>query len=135
MENRLKELRKSMKNTSFNELNFNDQHRKNILEKIHKVEEKDEDIFFSVMQLLTHEKTGFDLTKNLRSRGIKRYENNEGFLYTLLHRLEKTGYIRSSWDASGAKHYQLTNKGTKILQKSESTKSRKHLVLKELLEG
>ncbi|MFC0270484.1 PadR family transcriptional regulator [Metabacillus herbersteinensis] len=135
MENRLNELRKSMKNSPFNELEFNDQHRKNILEKIHKVEEKDEDIFFSVMQLLTHEKTGFELAKSLRSRGIKRFEDNEGFLYTLLHRLEKTGYIKSSWDDNGAKHYQLTNKGTKILQKAESKQSRKHLVLKELLEG
>lgn len=136
MENRLKNLKKSLDQTTFLQLNFTEQHRKKIHEKINKQTETEEDILLAVMQLLTQEKTGFELAKLLRGRGIQKFEDNEGFLYTLIHRLEQTGCLQSSWELeSGAKYYQITDKGRKILQTSEKRHPKKRRALKELLEG
>jgi hypothetical protein len=135
MEDRLKRLRKSMEKTAFNQLNFTEQHRKDIREKINRLNESDEDILLAVMQLLVHEKTGYELAKHLRGRGIRKFEDNEGFLYTLLHRLEQINCLQSRWDGTEAKHYRLTDKGRKILRKAENRRTKKRYVLKELLEG
>ncbi len=119
MENRLKKLKKSMDKTTFTQLNFTEQHRKEIHEKINKQDESDEDIFLAVLQLLAHEKTGFEIAKHLRGRGIRKFEDNEGFLYTFLHQLEQSDYLQGTWDESGAKYYRLNDKGRKQLKKAE----------------
>ncbi|MGG1674811.1 PadR family transcriptional regulator [Neobacillus sp. NRS-1170] len=135
MENRLRNIKKVMDRTAFSELNFSEEHRKNILEKINRQDESEETILLAVMQLLAQDRTGFELTKLLRGRGIQKFEENEGFLYTLLHRLEQTGYLQSSWSLeTEAKYYQLTDKGRKALRKAEKKQSKKQFVLKELLE-
>ncbi|MEH7333876.1 PadR family transcriptional regulator [Neobacillus drentensis] len=135
MENRLRNLKKAMDRKTFSELNFSEEHRKNILEKIKRQDESEETILLAVMQLLAQDRTGFELTKLLRGRGIQKFEENEGFLYTLLHRLEQTGYLQSSWCLeTEAKYYQLTDKGRKALRKAEKKQSKKQFVLKELLE-
>ncbi|MFB1082526.1 PadR family transcriptional regulator [Jeotgalibacillus sp. JSM ZJ347] len=132
MEERLKRLRKSMEQTTFKELDFSDQIRKKVHEKIAQSSEREEDILLAVMQLLAHEKTGYDLSQLLRGRGIQSFEGNEGALYTLLHRMEQDQLIRSGWDHDGAKYYLLNNKGKKILQKSEKSAGKKRFELKEL---
>ena len=68
MESRLRNLRKAMKQTTFNQLSFNDQSRKDIHQKITLLVEKEEDVIFAVLQLLVQEKTGFELAKHIRSR-------------------------------------------------------------------
>jgi hypothetical protein len=135
MEDRLKRLKKSMDKTMFSQLNFTEQHRTQIREKINKEGEDEDEIVLAIMQLLVHEKTGYQIAKQLRGRGIRKFEDNEGFLYTLLHRLEHTGCLQSSWDNSEAKHYQLNDKGTKVLRQAEKKQSKKRFILKELLEG
>jgi predicted transcriptional regulator len=135
MEDRLKNLKKAMDQRAFRQLNFTEQHRRNIHKKINQQVENDEDILLAVMQLLVHEKTGFELTKLLRGRGIQKFEDNEGFLYTLLHRLEQSGSIQSSWTEAEAKYYQLTDKGRKVLRKAEKRQVKKQVVFKELFEG
>lgn len=135
MEDRLKILKKAMDQGTFTQLNFTEQHRRNIHRKIKQQVENDEDIVLAVMQLLVHEKTGFELTKLLRGRGIQKFEDNEGFLYTLLHRLEQSGSIQSSWTEAEAKYYQLTDKGRKVLRKAEKKQNKKQVVFKELFEG
>ncbi|MEE3954560.1 PadR family transcriptional regulator [Peribacillus frigoritolerans] len=135
MEDRLKGLKKSMEKATFKQLNFSEKHRKQVHEKINKEYESEEDIFLAALQLLIHEKTGYELAHLLRARGFQRFEGNEGFLYTLLHRLEKNSFIKSSWDQSGAKYYQLNNKGRKILRKAEKDSTNKRFVLKELIQG
>ncbi|EEM06694.1 MULTISPECIES: PadR family transcriptional regulator [Bacillus] len=135
MEDRLKGLRKSMENTTFKHLSFSDQHRKQVHEKINKSYENEEDIFLAVLQLLINEKTGYELAQLLRGRGIRKFEGNEGFLYTLLHRLEQNRFIQSSWDHSGAKYYQLNDKGRKILRKAEKNSAKARFILKELVQG
>lgn len=135
MEDRLNRLKQSMDRTTFAPLNFSAQHRQSIHEKIQREEEKEEDILLAVMQLLAQEKTGYKLSKDLRRRGIRRFEDNEDFLYILLHRLERNGSLHSFWDESEVKRYLLNDKGRKLLQKAEEKQSKKRFVLKELLEG
>lgn len=133
MEDRLKNLKKKMDKKTFANVNFSEDHQKEIHRRINKQEERDEDILLSVMQLLVQEKTGHELTGLLRGRGIQKFENNEGFLYTMLHRLEQTGCIETKWDESGAKYYWLKDKGRKLLSKAEQKRTNHALVLKELL--
>jgi Transcriptional regulator PadR-like family len=135
MEENLKRFRKSMEKTTFKQLNFTDQHQQNVRNKINKLTISDEEVFLAVMQLLVHEKTGYDLTKHLRGRGILKFEDNEGFVYTLLHRLEQNNCLQARWDESEGKHYQLNNRGRKLLLKAEKNNVKKHVVLRELLEG
>ena len=84
MEDRLKGLRKSMENTTFKQLNFTEQHRQQVFEKMNQLYENEEDILLAVLQLLIHEKTGYELTQLLRARGIRKFEENEGLLYSLI---------------------------------------------------
>lgn len=135
MEDRLKNLKKSMDQSTFAQLNFTQQLQKDIREKIKKQDENDEDVLLAVMQLLVHEKTGFELATLLRGRGIRKFEDHEGFLYILLHRLEQNQWIQAAWKESEAKYYILTDKGKKVLQKSAKKQKKKRLALRELLEG
>ncbi|MFE9079608.1 PadR family transcriptional regulator [Bacillus mobilis] len=134
MEDRLKGLRKSMENTTFKHLSFSDQHRKRAREKINASNEKEEDISLAILQLLSNEKTGYELSKLLRGRGIRKFEGNEGFLYTVLHRLEQNRFIQSSWDHEGAKYYQLNDKGRKMLRKAEKNATKVQFILKGLVQ-
>ncbi|EJQ34098.1 MULTISPECIES: PadR family transcriptional regulator [Bacillus cereus group] len=134
MEDRLKGLRKSMENTTFKHLSFSDQHRKQVREKINASNEKEEDISLAILQLLSNEKTGYELSQLLRGRGIRKFEGNEGFLYTVLHRLEQNRLIQSSWDHAGAKYYQLNDKGRKMLRKAEKNATKVQFILKGLVQ-
>ncbi|MFJ8067109.1 PadR family transcriptional regulator [Psychrobacillus sp. NPDC096426] len=132
MEERLKNLKKTMDKTTFSELNFTEQHRETIHEKIFK-EEKDDAVFLAVMQLLVQEKTGYELVKFLRGRGMRKFDGNEGIVYTFLHQMEQDGYLHSCWNDSNIKQYQLNNKGTKLLRKSEKQSTTKPFAFNELL--
>lgn len=134
MEDRLKGLRKSMENTTFKHLSFSDQHRKRVREKINASNEKEEDISLAILQLLSNEKTGYELSQLLRGRGIRKFEGNEGFLYTVLHRLEQNRFIQSSWDHEGAKYYQLNDQGRKMLRKAEKNATKVQFILKGLVQ-
>ncbi|EOQ34448.1 PadR family transcriptional regulator [Bacillus cereus group sp. RP37] len=134
MEDRLKGLRKSMENTTFKHLSFSDQYRKQVREKINASNEKEEDISLAILQLLSNEKTGYELSQLLRGRGIRKFEGNEGFLYTVLHRLEQNRFIQSSWDHEGAKYYQLNDKGRKMLRKAEKNATKAQFILKGLVQ-
>ncbi|MGG0260259.1 PadR family transcriptional regulator [Bacillus mycoides] len=134
MEDRLKGLRKSMENTTFKHLSFSDQHRKRVREKINASDEKEEDISLAILQLLSNEKTGYELSQLLRGRGIRKFEGNEGFLYTVLHRLEQNRFIQSSWDHEGAKYYQLNDKGRKMVRKAEKNATKVQFILKGLVQ-
>ncbi len=132
MEERLKKLKKSMNNSEFKDLQFNDNHRNKILNKLHRPR-VEEELLLSIFQLLLDEKTGFTLSKKLRARGIVRFEENEGHLYTILHRLEHKGYAQASWRNEDEKYYRLTKKGMKFLKRYESS-PKKHSLLQSLTE-
>lgn len=134
MDERLKGLRKSMKSTTFKQLNFTEQMRKQVHEKIQKPSESEEELLLALLQLLIHKKTGYNLMQLLRVRGVQRFEQNEGSLYILLHRLEKAGVIQSSWDHSGDKYYQINHKGTKWLRRAEKHSPGKLKGLNQLIQ-
>lgn len=135
MENRLEKLRKSMEGTIFNNLNFQEEHQKNVRERIQKLKESEKDIFLAVLQLLVQEKAGFELINLLRSRGFQKFDDNEGELYILLHRLEQKGYLKSRWEKTEIKYYQLNHKGNRILNRLEKSQTKGLLALREILEG
>lgn len=133
MEERLRGLQGSMENTTFSQLNFTDKHRKNIHEKIKKNDDEKGDIVLAVLQIVKQEKTGYEIMQLLRSRGVQKYEGEEGFLYTMLHELEQNNCIFSRWSQPGTKHYQIGEKGKKYLQKLENSSIHKRITLKELM--
>ncbi|MFS0637813.1 PadR family transcriptional regulator [Mesobacillus foraminis] len=135
MEERLKKLRKSMKETTFRNVNFTEDQQESIRKAISKSGESDEMIYSAILQLTTIEKTGYDLAKVILTRGIKRFEDNEGLLYTLLHLMEQKGYLHIRWDEEGAKYYRISDKGRKVLARSEGKAAKKKLAFSELLEG
>lgn len=132
MENRLKGLKKSMDDTAFSQLQFTEQHRKEIRVKI---SETDDSVLLAVMQLLVEEKTGYELVQFLQGRGIRKFEDNEGSLYALLHQLEQDDCLQSSWTEATVKYYQLNNKGNKLLRKMEKQSSSRRFTLKDIVEG
>jgi DNA-binding PadR family transcriptional regulator len=135
MEERLKNLKKLMDQRTFKDVTFTEKHRKSILEKTGHKLENEEDTQLAVMQLLVHAKTGYELTVHLRGRGIRKYEKNEGELYTLLHSLEQSGCLLSNWDSSGGKFYWLNDKGKKWLKKAENQQTKKKVGFREAIEG
>ncbi|MHA6252291.1 PadR family transcriptional regulator [Oceanobacillus sp. CAU 1775] len=134
MEERLKGLNKSIGQSTFKQLKFTEKHREKIYEKINKSNESEDHIVLSILQLLKDAKTGYELMKLLRSRGIKKFEGEEGLIYTLLHRLEQSYLIQAEWDDQlGAKYYHLDAKGKKLLSKAEKS-TNKHLQIKVWIE-
>jgi DNA-binding PadR family transcriptional regulator len=134
MEERLNKLRKSMEKSTFKELSFSEKMRKEIHKQINMPDESDDLLTVAILQLLLHEKTGYELTGLLRSRGFKKFEDNEGTLYTMLHTLEQKRMIASCWNEEGAKFYQLNGKGRKYLRRLEKNSAAGRIVIKGLLE-
>jgi DNA-binding PadR family transcriptional regulator len=125
-----------MDNQTFSEIKFTELHSQQIKNEIQKQTDREEDILTAVMQLLVQEKTGYELAKCLRRRGIRKFDDQEGYLYILLHRMEQQNILQASWlNKDEAKFYRLTNKGRKLLQKSERKAVDKQILLKGLLEG
>lgn len=133
MDDRLKGLRQSMKKTAFKGLEFSEQHRKQIHAKIKQIDE--ETIMLTILQLLANEKTGYELTQFLHVRGMQQFKDNEGSLYTILHRLEQSRVITSTFDDKGDKFYQINEKGRKLVRKAEKTSSAFGGSLKKWIEG
>lgn len=133
MDNRLHKLRKSMEKSTFDQLKFSDRIREQVKREIKRPIENDDDVILAILQLLHHQKTGFDLTSLLRARGFQNYENKEGFLYTVLHRLEQSSFIRSAWYDDGTKFYEINDKGKKLVRKAEKSVTAKSFNIKELL--
>lgn len=129
MDEQLKGLKKAMNLHSFRHVQFNDQQRQIINEKIEQL--KEEEITQVILTLLTQSKTGSELAQLLHVRGIKSINNNEGIIYTVLHSEELRGTVESYWSEEGEKYYILSSKGLKILQKEQKLKKGR-LSLKEL---
>ncbi|GAM12434.1 PadR family transcriptional regulator [Mesobacillus selenatarsenatis] len=134
MEERLNKLRKSMEKSTFKELSFSEKMRKEIHKQINMPDESDDLLTVAILQLLLHEKTGYELKGLLRSRGFKKFEANEGSVYTMLHTLEQKRLIASCWNSEGTKFYQIIDKGRKYLRKQEKESSSGRIVIKGVLE-
>ncbi|MBT2681790.1 PadR family transcriptional regulator [Bacillus sp. ISL-35] len=134
MENRLNRLRKSMEESAFKQLSFSEKMRREVHQQINRPNESEEMITLAILQLLHTEKTGYELTGLLRARGFRKFEGNEGFLYTFLHRLEQKGWIVSAWKEDGTKVYLVGDKGKRYLLKQEKSIVATRNSIKGLLE-
>jgi hypothetical protein len=136
MENRLKNLKNALRGTVFQDLSFTEEQKKIIRRQIKQMPStSEEDILLSIFQLLKQKRTGFELSRLIRARGIEKFESDEGFLYMSLHHFEHKGYLNSYWEEPDVKYYQLSTKGLKLLNALENNKDySKAFSLKELLE-
>lgn len=129
MEDKLRNLKQSMKNSVFKDLAFSEKHQETIRRRT-----KQENVLEAILQLLATEKTGIELVQLLRARRITRFEEQEGMLYTMLHQLEQDSLLTSRWEEQ-AKYYVLTQKGRKWLKKLEEKTRTESPFLKKLIEG
>ncbi len=136
MDNRLRNLKSSMKNTLFSDLRFTEKHKNEVKNTVARLNLKSEDeLVIDILHLLVQERTGFELTQRMRARGINNFEKNEGQLYMLLHKLEQKGYLQTFWQGEEEKYYHVTNKGNKLLSLTEKKSSANKSIFKELWEG
>lgn len=135
MDDRLKNIKKAMKRTVLQDLNFTEKHKSNIRRKISQLSvTSEEDVLLAIFQLLKEKRTGFELSRLLRARGMEKFENQEGFLYMSLHRFEHKGYLNTYWEEQDVKYYQLNTKGLKLLKTFENKGDGKAYLLNEILE-
>ncbi len=135
MENRLKNLKKIMDEKTFSQVRFTEKHREIIQNKWSNQEDK-EQIVLNILQLLNQEKTGYQLANLLIARGVKQFDDNEGSLYVLLHRLECKGVVQSEWlSKEKTKYYQLTSKGKRLLKQADHKEKRSSVILQQLIGG
>lgn len=134
MEDRLKNLKNAMKRTVLQDLHFTEKHKSSIRKQINELSStSEEETSLAIFQLLKEKRTGFELNRLLRARGIKKFENEEGFLYMSLHKFEQKGYLQTCW-VEEVKYYQLNTKGLKLLKIFENKSDHKAYLLNEILE-
>ena len=118
MEERLKGLKKAMKNTTFEHLQFSEVHRQKVNDQIKQLSPAA--LTEEILPLLVESKTGSELVELLHVRGEKSIRCNEGAVYTALHLAEQNGELESFW-TEGEKYYRLSKKGHKLLQKKHTS--------------
>jgi DNA-binding PadR family transcriptional regulator len=128
LENRLRNLKQSMKKSVFKDLVFTEKHQDAVRRNT-----KQEAVFEVVLQLLVSEKTGMELVQLFRARNVTSFNEQEGLIYTILHQLEKEDLISSRWNQY--KYYVLNQKGLKTIKKMEIKSHSNIPLLKRLLEG
>ena len=120
MEDKLTRLKSAMKNHTFLDLKFTENHRHSIHTAIERQDVSREDILIGIFRSLDEEKSGYQINESLYQKGIRKFENNEGSLYAALHELEKEGWLQSFWETEERKLYSLDERAKKWLKKKES---------------
>lgn len=63
---------------------------------------------------------GYQIMRRLETNAVGGFTFKEGLIYPTLHRMEKEGLLRSSWEVSAAqrrrKVYSVTEKGRRLLE-------------------
>jgi transcriptional regulator len=82
---------------------------------------------------------GWAISQRIQQLSSEALQVQQGSLYPALHRLERRGWIKSSWDVSDnnrrAKYYQLTGAGRKQLDKETETWRRLVAAVGQVLES
>jgi transcriptional regulator len=82
---------------------------------------------------------GWAISQRIQQLSSEALQVQQGSLYPALHRLERRGWIKSSWDVSDnnrrAKYYQLTGAGRKQLDKETETWRRLVAAVGQILES
>jgi DNA-binding PadR family transcriptional regulator len=109
MENRLKGLKKAMDSSIFKHTEFTEKQQRNIQQSLHSQCLKN-----SILSLLFEAKSGIEITQQLHLKKVGEIMQNEGLIYTTLHKAESEGLIQSAW-IEGIKYYEITSLGKKAL--------------------
>lgn len=125
MDERLKNLKKAVDQTAFQQVRFTAKHEEQIRKQLHASQLKE-----TILTMLAEAKSGVELTQMLHVLGVEQIVENEGFIYSILHEAEQQGLLVASW-VDGVKYYQLTKLGKKQLQQSGTEK----LSIKERILG
>jgi transcriptional regulator len=82
---------------------------------------------------------GWAISQRIQQLSSEVLQVQQGSLYPALHRLERRGWIKSSWDVSDnnrrAKYYQLTGAGRKQLNRETETWRRLVTAVGQVLES
>ncbi|WP_042473439.1 helix-turn-helix domain-containing protein [Bacillus ndiopicus] len=105
MDERLKNLKRALKNNTFANVHFTEEQRMKIRDKMQP------DIEQELFSLLTERKTATELIQLLHVKGVKSIWQNEGLVFIKLHQAEVAGYVEGLWHEQGEKSYRLTKKG------------------------
>ncbi|MER1987742.1 MAG: helix-turn-helix transcriptional regulator [Solibacillus sp.] len=125
MDERLKNLKKAVDQTAFQQVKFTAQHEEQIRKQLQTSQLKE-----TILTMLAEAKSGVELTQMLHVRGAEAIVNNEGLIYSVLHECEQQHWLSANW-VDGVKYYQLTKLGKKQLQQSGTEK----LSIKERILG
>ncbi|CAH0346657.1 PadR family transcriptional regulator [Bacillus sp. CECT 9360] len=135
MEDKLTRLKSAMKKHTFADLKFTENHRSSIHTTIKKQDVSKEEIMIAIFRSLDKEKSGYQINECLYQKGIRKFEDDEGSLYSTLHELEQEGWLQSFWETEDRKLYSLDERGEKWLKKTESRSSSTFKRLRTALEG
>ncbi|MFD6441209.1 helix-turn-helix transcriptional regulator [Peribacillus sp. NPDC060186] len=70
----------------------------------------------TIFRILQEEQSGYQIMSSLIRRGIEKFTEQAGILYTMLHDLEQRGFIEAKWEQTEKKSYRLSNKGAECWQ-------------------
>ncbi|MFD4932010.1 PadR family transcriptional regulator [Peribacillus butanolivorans] len=135
MEDKLNKLNRAMKRTVFADVKFTDKQKTAIKQRLVQAKESDEEVMIAIFRILQEEQSGYQIMSSLIRRGIEKFTEQEGILYTMLHDLEQRGFIEAKWEQTEKKSYCLSNKGRRMLAKSESKQNAGSYILQTVLEG
>ena len=113
MEERLKQLKRAIDQTAFENVEFTNNHQQNVHKQLQVLPLKQ-----MVLSMLAEAKSGVELTQMLHVRCAEQIVNNEGVVYSVLHEAEQQRWLKASW-IDGVKYYQLTKLGNKQLQQEK----------------
>lgn len=111
MEDRLKQLKQSLKSTAFGQATFTKQRS------VHQYIQK-ETLQQHILSLVETPKSGIDITTHLYMRGQLKQEEQEGIVYTILHEAVQAGWLQAYWEED-VKYYVLTKLGKQSLHERE----------------
>lgn len=110
MEERLKNLKKVVNRTVFNNVEFSEKQQQQIHKQLQSLPLQQ-----TILSMLTVTKSGTEVTEALHVRGVEQIIDNEGIIYSILHEAEQKQWLSTSWD-NGVKYYQLTKIGKRKIQ-------------------
>ena len=105
MDEQLKNLKRAMKKHTFSEVQFTEAQKQHVRAKMTPMIEQE------ILSLLHEPKTATELIQLLHVKGVDGLLQNEGIVFTILHRAEIAEELIGCWDEKEEKSYRLSKKG------------------------
>ena len=93
-----------------------------------------------ILSLLSQKESyGYEIIRKIRELSRQKIQWKDGMLYPVLHKLEKEGFIESSWKMSEngrkRKYYRIKDRGRKYLEAQKKEWTTVHSVFHQLWEA